>query len=373
MPPVYYHVGQLFPPARIDWPRLMPLLGPTSAALARFDGVLAAIPNPDVLLSPLTTQEAVLSSRIEGTQTTMEEVLKYEAEGESPDKSSERVADILEVLNYRRAMNRALELLKTLPLCQRVVKEAHSVLLAGVRGKNRNPGEYRTTPNWIGPAGCEIEEARFVPIGADKLPEAMGRWEQFIHADFSDKLVQLALLHVEFEAIHPFLDGNGRLGRMLVPLFLHQAKVLSRPVFYISSYLEANRDEYYERLLAVSRQGDWTGWCVFFLEALVEQGRENQQKAQKILELHQRMLSDVPEWTRSQYAPHAVELLFRNPIFRSSAFTASPEIPGPTARRILSVLKRQGMLSVVRPASGRRPATYAFRELLNIAEGHEVF
>lgn len=372
MPPAHYHVGK-FPPIEIDWPRLIPLIGPANAAIARFDGVLAAMVNPRVLLTPLTTQEAVLSSRIEGTRTTLDEVLEYEAEGDSIERSPERVADIQEVLSYRRAMGKALEMLETLPLCQRIVRETHAVLLAGVRGRNRNPGVYRTTPNWIGPAGCSIEEARFVPVSAELLPQAMDRWERFIHEEFSDKLSQLALLHAEFEAIHPFLDGNGRLGRMLVPLFLQHAGVLSQPVFYVSAYLESHRDEYYERLLAVSRDNDWTGWCVFFLQALTAQAAENLEKAQGILRLHQRMLAEAPEWTHSQYASFAVDFLFRNPMFKSSMFTSRSGIPVHTARRILSVLNERGLLVTIRPSSGRRPATYAFRELVNIAEGREAF
>ncbi len=218
---VHYHLGG-FPPAELDWAQLIPLLGPASAAVARYDGTLAAIPNAAVLLSPLTTQEAVLSSRIEGTQATMGEVLEFEAEGDTPGLSEERRNDIHEVLNYRAAMRMAEKMLEDLPLSQRVIREAHKVLLSGVCGHGKSPGEYRRIPNWIGPPGCTIDEARFVPISADKLPDAMSRWERYVHDDAADRLVQLALLHAEFEAMHPFLDGNGRLGRMLVPLFMWQ-------------------------------------------------------------------------------------------------------------------------------------------------------
>jgi len=161
-------------------------------------------------------------------------------------------------------VGRAVELLKELPLCHRVIREAHSILMEGIRGKGKAPGEYRKIPNWIGPPGAPIEKATYVPVSGDKLPSAMGRWERFIHANAADKLVQLALLHAEFEALHPFLDGNGRLGRMFIPLFLFSTGLLRSPMFYISAYLEARRDVYYERLLAVSRDGDWTGWCVSF-------------------------------------------------------------------------------------------------------------
>lgn len=230
MAAVRYRTGR-FPPETLDWPRLIPLLGPGAAAVARYDGMLAAVPNPDVLLSPLTTQEAVLSSRIEGTQATMGEVLEFEAGWEA--SSPERREDIHEVLNYRSAMHEAQRLLADLPLSQRVIREMHKVLLIGVRGQGKAPGEYRRIPNWIGPSGCSIDQARFIPISADLLPGAMSDWEQYAHADAPDRLVQLAILHAEFEALHPFLDGNGRLGRMLVPLFLWQRKLIRRPMFYI--------------------------------------------------------------------------------------------------------------------------------------------
>jgi Fic family protein len=216
--PVEYHYGK-FPPSDLNWPKIIPHIGPANAALARYDGLLTSIPNPSVLLSPLTTQEAVLSSRIEGTQSTMGEILEYEAKGTSKDLSPQKEADINEVLNYRKAVWVALDSLKKLPLCQRVIKEAHTKLLEGVRGYDQAPGEYRKIANWIGPDKL-IEHARFIPISADKLPEGMSNWEKYIHSETLDRLIQLAILHAEFEALHPFLDGNGRLGRMFVPLFL---------------------------------------------------------------------------------------------------------------------------------------------------------
>lgn len=369
---VLYHLGQ-FPPAALDWHQLIPLLGPTSAAVARYDGTLAAIPNAAVLLSPLTTQEAVLSSRIEGTQATMGEVLEFEAEGDRPGLSDERRADIHEVLNYRAAMRMAEKLLTEVPLSQRVIREAHKVLLTGVRGQGKAPGEYRRIPNWIGPAGCTVEQARFVPIAADKLPDAMSAWEHYIHADAADRLVQLSLLHAEFEALHPFLDGNGRLGRMLIPLFMWQNGLIQRPMFYASAYLEAHREEYYERLLAVSRDGDWTGWCRFFLGALKTQAEENQQKAAAILDLYERMKRAVADLTHSQYAIHALDWVFERPIFKSSDFVASAGIPPPTAKRILAILREAIVLRVLVESSGRRAATLCFPALLNIAEGRNAF
>ena len=370
--PVHYHEGG-FPPKRIAWERLIPLIGPASAALARYDGTLAAVPNAAVLLSPLMTQEAVLSSRIEGTQATMGDVLEFEA-GISPEVPDEnRTADIHEVLNYRRAMGHAVERLKELPLCQRLIREAHGILMDGVRGQGKAQGEYRKIANWIGPPGTPIEKATYVPISSEKLPAAMGRWERFIHETAPDKLVQLAMLHAECEALHPFLDGNCRLGRMFVPLFLYSIKLIRSPMFYISAYLEARRDEYYERLLTISRDGDWTGWCIFFLEALIEQAAENHQKADDILKLYEKEKDRIVQLTRSQYAIKALDFLFTRPMFQAPAFTSESDIPRATANRILKILRDNGLIRVIRPAGGQKSSVFAFRELLNIAEGREVF
>lgn len=369
MASVLYHEGR-FPPATLDWPALIPLLGPTAAAVARYDGMLAAIPNPGVLLSPLTTQEAVLSSRIEGTQATMGEVLEFEAGQDAA--SPERRDDIQEVLNYRAAMREAERLLHDLPLSQRVIREAHKVLLSGVRGQHRSPGEYRRVPNWIGPPGCTIDEAHFVPIAADRLPDAMSAWERYAHTEAPDRLVQLAILHTEFEALHPFLDGNGRLGRMLVPLFLWQTGLIRRPMFYISAYFEARRDAYYAGLLQVSRDGDWTGWCRFFLEAVQAQAEDNLAKAQAILGLYEEMKRRIPELTRSQYAIRALDWIFERPIFKSSDFVASAGIPAPTARRFMGVLRKGEILRPLSVGRGQRAAVLAFPALLNIAEGRKV-
>jgi Fic family protein len=370
--PVQYHEGD-FPPKRIEWERLIPLIGPANAALARYDGTLAAISNSALLLSPLMTQEAVLSSRIEGTQATMAEVLEFEAGLIAETLDEHHTGDIHEVLNYRKAMWRAVELLKELPLCQRLIKEAHEVLMQGVRGKNKSPGEYRKVQNWIGPPGTPIERAQYIPVSAEKLPSAVSQWERFIHTKAPDKLVQLALLHAEFEALHPFLDGNGRLGRMFVPLFLFNNELLRSPMFYISAYLEARRDVYYERLLAVSRDSDWTGWCVFFLEALTEQARENEQKATSILKLYERERDRIIDLTHSQYAIKALDFLFYRPIFSASAFYTEAGVPEHSARKILKTLRENAFFKILRETKGRQPAVLAFRELLNIAEGRQAF
>ncbi len=370
--PVRYHTG-CFPPATLDFERLLPWVGPANAALARYDGILKAIPNAKVLLSPLTTQEAVLSSRIEGTQATMGEVLEYEAKGE-PNKSHDaREADIWEVLNYRKALNHATKMLEELPLCQRVILESHKLLLSSVRGHSRSPGAYRKVSNWIGPPGCSMENAKYIPIDAGKLPEAMSQWEKYTHQNTPDYLIQLAIIHAEFEALHLFLDGNGRMGRMLIPLFLYYNKLVQQPVFYMSTYLENNRDEYYDRLLAISETGDWSGWCAFFLKALQEQAQDNLCKAEAILDLYNKMKQHIVAWTHSQYAMHTLEWIFERPIFKATDFVRSSGIPQTTAQRMLSILKERNVLREIRAGRGRRAAMLAYPELLNVAEGYQAF
>jgi Fic family protein len=364
---IQYHYGA-FPPEDLNWKSLIPAIGPACMAVARYDGTLSAVQNARLLLSPLVTQEAVLSSRIEGTQTTMGEVLEYEAESASKVMEPEKRADIHEVLNYRKAMGRAVEMLKELPLCQRIIREAHKVLMEGVRGANKDPGEYRKTQNWIGTHGCSIEEARFIPISPEKLSDGMSTWEKHIHADAQDHLVRLAVLHAEFEALHPFHDGNGRLGRMLVPLYMAEKKLISGPMFYISAYFEAHRQEYYDRLLDVSQNGKWTEWCLFFLEAVRSQAEKNQSKAKDILSLYEKMKTRVANITHSQHAIIALDRIFSQPIFNSSDFITTSGIPGATARRILKELCNNQVLHVILKASGRRPSVLAFPDLLKITE-----
>lgn len=367
MPPVHYHYDK-FPPKNLDWQKLVPLVGPATLALGDFKGMLDAISNADLLLAPLRDQEAVLSSRIEGTQATLGEVLEFEAGASLEDQSQEKVGDIHEVLNYRFAIRHASSKLDEIPLCGRLLKESHAILMDSVRGKDKAAGKYKSTPNGIGPPVCTLETAKFLPISPDKLEEGMATWEQFIHSDQPDILVQLAIAHAEFESLHPFLDGNGRLGRMIIPLFLYERKMLSFPAFYLSEYFENHRDEYYERLLAVSRDNDWTGWCAFFLKGFAEQASENTRKARAIMKLYEFRKNWIIDQTHSQYAVPALDFFFKQPIFHTDQFRKITKIPEQTARKILRQVKDELLLEV-RPRSGRRPALYAYSELLNIAEG----
>lgn len=370
---VLYHLGK-FPPKKIDWERIIPLIGPANAGLARYDGLLSAIPNAHILLSPLTTQEAVLSSKIEGTHVTIGEVLEIEAGGESETITQPKRDDAEEVLNYRRAMKACVAEMEHRPLSQHLLKAAHRLLMQGVRGRDKEPGKYRSHQNWIGPRGCKIEQASFIPIAPEQLQSGIDEWERYLQSnDEPDALVQLAILHVEFEALHPFMDGNGRLGRMLIPLFLFHRKLLASPDFYMSSYLEANREEYQESLREVSRTDDWTGWCCFFLKGIQQQAASNESKARAILSLYDEVKTDMADLTHSQHSIRAVDFIFQYPIFTATQFTNYASIPKPTAARILNILRKKDLLVQLRVGKGRKPGVFAFIELIDIAEEKDKF
>ena len=369
MAPVQYHEGRFPPDGRLDWSRLVPLIGPASAAVARYDGMLSGVPNPRILLAPLSRREAERSSRIEGTQATIGEVLEFEARGKA--SSPARRDDILEVIQYRMAMEHAEGMMDALPLTQRVIQESHRVLLSRGRGRHRSSGAYRRNQNFIGPAGCSLEDANFVPIGADKLSDAMAAWERYMHRDPADRLVHLAILHAEFEALHPFHDGNGRIGRMLVPLYMWEMGLIRQPAFFISPYMEANRKAYYEGLLSVSRDDDWTGWCRFFLNAVRVQAGDDLARAQTILDLHEEMKRRVPDAGRTRYAVDVVDWMFERPVFSSVHLARDTALSAPTARRILRRLCDADILHEAVPGRGRRPGLFVFPRLLRVAEGSE--
>ncbi|OPY50648.1 MAG: Fic/DOC family protein [Methanosaeta sp. PtaU1.Bin060] len=356
----------------IVWERHVPLIGRANRALARYDGVLLGIVNPQVLLSPLATHEAVLSSRIEGTQATLEDVLVYEAEmGERIEKDRRdlpRIDEIREVINYRQAMKAAVEALEHRPLNINTICDLHRILLTGVRGERKAPGEIRRIQNYIAPPGTPIERAIFVPPEPPILMDALSNWEMYLHSDEKDPLVQLAVLKAQFELIHPFLDGNGRIGRMLVPLILYSKKIISSPNFYISDYLERNRDTYHDRLLAISRDGDWNGWIDFFLQAVIEQADLNSMKARAILSLYDDMKTRIPDITGSRYSIQAIDAIFSRPIFNTREFSRISAIPRESATKILSELKDNDILEVLRQGQGRRPTTYIFASLIEITQ-----
>lgn len=353
----------------LDYRRLLPLVGSANAELARYDGLLQGIVNPSIMLSPLINEEAVLSSKIEGTQTTVDEVLEQEA---GIRKEGKKAQDIQEVINYRKALQASHEYLTDRPITLSFVRELHKILLSSVRGEDKTPGEFRKDQNWIGRYGCTLEQACFVPPNPLQLQDHLEAWQLYMASDDIDVLLQTAVVHAQFELLHPFKDGNGRIGRILIPLFLYQKKKLSQPMFYLSSYLEAHREEYYASLQNISKEDDWNGWIAFFLKAISEQAKNNSIKVKKILGLYDSMKNKIHDITRSQYTVHVLDAIFDRPIFETTDFTKRTGILKPTAMGLLRQLKAANVLYELRPGRGRRAAVLCFPELLNIAEGKKI-
>lgn len=363
------YVPDTLPLTNLDLARLLPKIGPANAALARYDGLLQSVVNPGVMLSPLTQREAVLSSKIEGTQATVDEVLEFEA---GMDFDAEKTKDIQEIVNYRKTLTLAAGEVAHRPINLGLLRQMHAVLMDSVRGANKTPGEFRREQNWIGSAGCTVEQASFVPPSPLQLLDHLQAWEAYLIGDDVDVLLQCAVAHAQFELIHPFKDGNGRIGRLLIPLFLYQKRALASPMFYLSDYLESHRDDYYARLQAISREGDWSGWIAFFLEAVRQQAQANGERVRAMMTLYETMKHRIAELTRSQYAMAVLDTLFDRPIFQSGDFVQRSGIPKQSALPFLRSLREAGILRVLRESSGRRSAVLAFPELLNCAEGREV-
>ncbi len=362
---------EILPLDGIDWVSHIPSIGKANRKIARYDGILRSIVNPQVLLAPIMTQEAVVSSRIEGTQASLEDVLQYEADPKEEISQTKR-DDIQEILNYRRAMMTALELMRERPLCINTIRELHRILLSNVRGQNKEPGEIRRIQNYIAPDGMGIEKATFVPPTPPMVWDALTNWENYLHRDEKDALVQVAILKAQFELIHPFRDGNGRIGRMLVPLTLYARGVISMPAFYISAYLERNREIYYARLRAISEDGDWNGWIAFFLRAICEQADENEKRALDIISLYNEMKQIVPEITRSQYSIQAIDAIFSHTIFSTSLFIRDSGIQRESGAKILRELEENDVIQLLQRGKGSKPNIYAFSRLIAITEGNRL-
>lgn len=358
------------PLQNLEWQRLLPLTGRANAALARYDGMLQTLPNPAVLLAPITANEAVLSSRIEGTQATLDEVLEHEAGVETP---AERQHDIAEVNNYRAAVRIAERMLQDRPLSLQFIRTLHQRLLQGVRGRDKTPGAFRTDQNWIGRAGDPIEKARFIPPDPGILGGCLDQWESFLQLEEQDPVLQTAVAHAQFEILHPFKDGNGRIGRMIIPLLLYRRGALGRPMFYMSEYLEENRQEYYDRLLEITNNGDWQQWVEFFARALIDQAELNLEKVRSIRDLYDEMRQKFADTTHSQFAMSAVDAFFKFPVIAGNTFFKEGGFNNRvTASQMLRQLENAGLIVKMRDGSGPRPAIYAMPRLLNIAEGRKV-
>jgi Fic family protein len=352
------------PPVKIEG-ALQNLLSVADMALARLDGLAEMLPNVDLFIAMYVRKEALLSSQIEGTQASLDDLFAFER-GEKLGNLN----DVTEVVNYVKAMNYGIERLQSLPMSLRLIKEIHAILLEGVRDSERLPGEFKRSQNWIGPPGCTLNEATFVPPPPHEAIEAMGDLERYFH----DKaklpfLIDCALIHYQFETIHPFLDGNGRMGRLLITYYLYWQEVLHKPLLYLSYYFKKNRQEYYDRLNMVRDTGNYEQWIDFFLKGVVDTAGSAMETARKVLELqthHRRLL-----WEKKISSPLAVgilEQLFYTPVVSIGPLAKQFDISYQAASTLVSQLENAGIL---KETTGRkRDKRFVYSDYLNIlAEG----
>ena len=349
----------------LDWQKVSLKISEASAALAYYNGVLESIINPSIFLSPLETKEAVLSSRIEGTVTTVDEVLRYEVDLKPESLSKQN--DIIEVLNYRKATRSAKEWLsRNLPFNLTLVCAIQKELIQGVRGEEKHPGEIRKDQVWIGPKGCSMEEAAYVPPEPLGLRVYLDNLMEYINRSDQETLVQTAIMHAQFEIIHPFDDGNGRTGRILIPLFLWRKQRISSPMFYISEYFDEKRDLYVDHLRKISTEKDWQPWILLFLEAVSIQSKRNSEKANQVLSLYHSMRARITDLTKSPHAMKILDTLFVAPIFRTPAFIRISGLESNTAYRLIAKLKSEKILTTIQKQSGRSSEILVFDELFDL-------
>jgi len=351
--------------SKLNWQAVAIKIGQANASLAYYGGILNSIPNPAIFLSPLETKEAVLSSRIEGTITTVDEVLKYEVD--LKPESLNKQDDIVEVLNYRNATRAAKDWLnRDLPLNLTMICGIHKELLEGARGKDKHPGEVRKEQVWIGPKDCPIEKATYVPPEPLGLKTHLNDLIDFMNLTDQEILVQTAIMHAQFEIIHPFSDGNGRTGRILIPLFLWSKGLISAPMFYISEYFAENRDQYVYNLRRITNEGDWERWILFFLEALQTQAKRNNEKAAQVIDLYKQMRDRIVELTKSPQAMKVLDSLFMTPIMKPSDFIKLSGLEPKGAHRIISKLKSEKILKTIKKHAGRSSEVLVFNELYKL-------
>ncbi len=352
------------PPA-IAWSdELVTTLSEADRAIGELAGLGRLLPNPHLLIRPFMRREAVFSSRIEGTQASLSDLLTYEAVQltlfDLPD-------DVHEVHNYVRALEYGLERLQDLPLSLRLIREVHAILMEGVRGETQTPGEFRRSQNWIGAPGAMLADASYVPPPVPEMWEALDALEKFLHESTTiPPLVRIGLIHYQFEAIHPFLDGNGRVGRLLITLLLCAWDILPTPLLYLSPYLESHRDMYYTLLKKVSTQGAWEEWLVFFLRGIVVQSRDAVVRIRKLQELRDRYRSMLQSARASARLLRAVDLLFERPVIQTRQLESALGVDFSTAQRYVDRLQGAG---IVREVTGRtRNRIYRADEILNVLD-----
>ncbi len=346
---------------------LINLLAEANRHLGNLNGVGELLPNPNLLIVPYMRREAVLSSRIEGTQTSLSDLFYFEAARKEEQKTEAQKTDVLEVVNYVKAMDYGLKRLKELPISLRLMREIHEILMKNVRGQHLTPGEFRRSQNWIGPAGCALNDAAFVPPPVREMHEALGELEKFLHnRDNIPGLIQCALIHYQFEAIHPFLDGNGRIGRLLITIFLCEREFLSYPMLYLSAFFEKYRREYYDQLIAVSQRGEWEEWINFFLRAIIVQSKDAAENSKAILGLLENYRERLQEKRTSIYVTRLLDELFKNPYISTPRAAVKLKTSFHTAKAAIEKLKKVNIL--VEITDKQRGKVYCAKELLNLLE-----
>jgi Fic family protein len=352
------------PPLQWDMDMIR-LLSEADQSLGRLDGVARNLLNPDLFVAMYVRREAVLSSQIEGTQSTIDDVLKFELN----EGFAGLPPDVNEVVNYVRAMNYGLERLASLPLSLRLIREIHGELLHGVRGAERSPGEFRTSQNWIGVANSPITRATFVPPPVPEMRGALGDLERFLHDESLPALVHSALAHAQFETIHPFMDGNGRVGRLLITFLLVHREVLHRPLLYLSVFLKRNRSEYYERLMAIRREGDWEGWVKFFLVGVAESARQASESARAINDLRERERNLLQSVNGGMRALELLDILFQRPLVNVNLIKDVLGVAFLTANRLIERFVAMGILDEVTGAQRNR--LFRYSKYLSIFEDQD--
>jgi filamentation induced by cAMP protein fic len=361
---VQYHYNQ-FPPQSLDYALLMPSLLKATDALARYDQMLKNMHNSEILLAPLRNQEAVISSRMEGTISTMDEIMQYEADYGEGNDSTEVRSDIVETVLYQRALKNAQGAIEDGYLFNKfLLKTMHQQLLSYGRGANKSPGAFKHEQNYLADKGKRA--ILFVPISPEKLEEGLDKLFNYINYNSTPILAKTAVSHLEFEALHPFQDGNGRIGRMLITLMLWQSKAISAPHFYISGYFEEHKERYTELMRQVSQTGNWNEWCQFFFEAIYWQAGHNLKIAQNIHALYEEMKSIFTETLSSKHSLAVLDFVFTYPVFRNSRLSELTNIPPATANRFTKALLEKGILSLKEEASGRKSALYSFEGMMEL-------
>lgn len=342
---------------------LINLLSEANKLIGRLDGIALNLPDKDIFISKYVEKEAVVSSQIEGTQASLSDVLQLKKIDNEKRKETE------EIVNYIHALNYGVDLLEKLPISIRYIKEIHKELLKGVRGENKNPGEIRRSQNWIGPNGCTLSSAIFVPPSVDKMSESLYDLESYMNSEPTmDSLLRIALIHYQFETIHPFLDGNGRLGRLLIPLWLKENNYLKYPLIYLSLYFKQNRTEYYGLLMDVRFKGRYEEWLKFFLRGIIEIASSSIESIDKITKLisNNKMKINSITSKNKEILFNAMNYIYRHPYFDSSDLIEELKISKPTASSIIKKLLELGIISPT--SSKQRYVTYKCNEYISILE-----